>query len=120
MAQVWQSQENGVWYYSYEGGAMAFDTQSEAVTAMAKIDTAKAIVNAVKALSTPTDLATDLVAEYFDAGTFVDADVAALGITADTLAACITLLQQVDALMTGQATSPSMYRATLNKVRRVS
>lgn len=86
---------------------------------MAKIDTAKAIVSAVKTLTTATDLALDLEAEYFDVGTFIDEDVAALGITASDLASCITLLQQITALMTGQVTSPSMYRSTINKVRRI-
>jgi len=111
---------NGQYYYSIDGVYYRFPQGIDGEIMVAKLQTAQAIVAAVKALTTPTDLATDLVAEYFDAGEFVDGDVAALGITADTLAACITLLQQVDLLMTGSATSPAMYRATLNKVRRVT
>jgi hypothetical protein len=86
---------------------------------MAKVNTAKAIVDAIKTLAPATDTAPDLNAEYFDVGTFTDEDVASLGITAVDLAACITLLQQVTALMNGQETVPATYRATLNKVRRV-
>jgi hypothetical protein len=85
---------------------------------MAKVDTAKAIVAAVKSLALVTDTAADLEAEYFDAGEFMDADVAAINITAADVASCITLLQQVSNLMTNQATSLAMYRTTLNKVRR--
>ena len=87
---------------------------------MAKIDTAKAIIAAVQTLAPATDTAEDLQSEYFDTGPFVDADVAALGITADNLASCITLLQQINALMSGAANTPAIYRSTLNKVRRVT
>ena len=97
-----------------------FDTQLEAEKAMAKLDTAKAIVSAVKTLTTVNDLSGDLVSEYFDAGTFVDADVAALGITAAQLASCITLLEQAGKFMNSEATTPIMHRVTLNAVRRVS
>ena len=86
---------------------------------MAKIDTARAIVGAVQSLATATDSAPDLEAEYFDVGSWADEDVAALGITASDVASCITLLQQVQALMSGAATTPAVYRATINKVRRV-
>lgn len=97
-----------------------FETEQEARNAMAKLDTAKAIVRAVQALAPTADNAADLEAEYFDAGAWADGDVAALGITAADLAACLTLLQQFDKLMTNQATTPAIYRTTLNKVRRVS
>ncbi|MBP8291376.1 MAG: hypothetical protein KAX65_01310 [Caldilineaceae bacterium] len=86
---------------------------------MAKQDTAKAIIKAVQSLATATDSASDLEAEYFDIGNWTDADVAALGITAAQLASCLTVLQQIDALMTGAATTPAVYRTTLNTVRRV-
>lgn len=102
------------------GVILNFDSEQEAQQYMAKIDTAKAIVKAVQSLSTATDSAADLEAEYFDAGTWADGDVAALGLTASDIASCITLLQQVEALMTNQATATAMYRSTLNKVRRVS
>ena len=93
---------------------------------MARLDTAKAIVSAVKTLSTVNDLGPDLVKEYFDAGAFVDADVVALGITAAQLGACITLLQQATFLMSGandgaghSTIAPADYTSTLNAVRRV-
>ena len=109
------------WMIRYDNGTYQIvETQQEAIEIMAKIDTAKAIVSAVKTLTTATDLALDLEAEYFDVGTFIDEDVAALGITASDLASCITLLQQITALMTGQVTSPATYRSTLNKMRRLA
>jgi len=108
------------WMVRYDNETYTiFYTQKEAVNCMAKIDTAKAIISAVKSMATATDQATDLVSEYWDVGTFVDEDVAALGITAAQLTSCITLLEQVDKLMTNQETSSSMYRTTLNQVRRV-
>ena len=106
------------WIVRFDNGTYKiYSTEMEAIQAMAKIDTARAITTAVQALATPTDLSADLVAQYFDAGTFADADVAPLGITAADLASCITLLQQVENLMTGQATAVAIYRTTLNKVR---
>jgi hypothetical protein len=119
---VWQSENDGQWYYSYTGGALAFATQEEASQFMAKIDTAKAIVRAVQALAPTADGASDLEAEYFDAAGagWVDGDVAPLGITAAQLAACLTLLQQFALLMTNGATTPIMHRTALNAVRRVS
>jgi hypothetical protein len=110
--------ENG-WIFFDGTTEHFFETQQEAVQMANKLKTAQAIVTAVQAMTTPTDTGTDLVKEFFDVGTFADADVAALGITAADLGACITLLEQVGKLMTGQATAVADYTATLNKVRRV-
>lgn len=110
----------GMWVLHVGATFRYFDSQQEAMIAMAKLNTAKAIVGAVQALAATADDAADLEAEYFDAGTWVDDDVAALGITADNLASCLTLLQQFDKLMTNQATTPAAYRSTLNRVRRVA
>lgn len=96
-----------------------YDTQAEAMTAMSKLATATAIVQAVQSLASAADGASDLEAEYFDVGAPQDEDVTALGLTAADIAACVTLLQQVHKLMTNQATTPAAYRTTLNKVRRV-
>jgi hypothetical protein len=75
----------------------------------------------VQSLALATDTAADLESEYFDTqGTgWVDADVEPLGISAAALASCVSVLGQVNALMTNQATTPAMYRSTLNAVRRV-
>ncbi len=127
-----------LWHEDYNSVGANFDTRAQAVWYamtgeqldaaqaalalggyMAKANTAKAIVDAVKTLSTVNDLGPDLVAEYFDVGTFTDEDVASLGITATQLASCITLLEQVGHLMNNEATVPAMYRATLNLVRRI-
>lgn len=118
MADIWEATP-GAWYANDNGREYQFDTQAEAMQFMSKLNTAKAIVAAVQSLATATDSAGDLEAEYFDVGVWGDDDVAALGITHTDLAACITLLQQVNKLMTSQATAPAMYRTTLNKVRRV-
>lgn len=115
---TWQSA--GYWYVNDGGREYQFDTEQEAHIFMAKLDTAKAIVRTVQSLAQATDSAGDLEAEYFDIGNWTDEDVAAIGITAAQLAACLTLLQQLDLLMTGQATTPAVYRTTLNQVRRVS
>ncbi len=114
-------QSGGTWYVTDGANEYIFESEQEARQFMAKIDTAKAIVKAVQSLATATDSAGDLEAEYFDAAGagWVDEDVAALGITAAQLAGCITLLQQVNLLMTGVATTPAVYRTTLNQVRRV-
>ena len=111
----------GRYYYSIDGVYYYLPAGMEGEIMAQKQDTAKAIVKAVQSLATATDSAGDLEAEYFDAAGagWVDADVVALGITAAQLAGCITLLQQVDKLMTGVATTPAVYRSTLNQVRRV-
>jgi len=117
--RMWQS--GNLWYVNIDNNVeLSFNTKQEAMKYMAKIDTAKAIINAVKSLAIATDMATDLVSEYWDVGVFLDDDVSALGITAAQLTSCITLLEQIDKLMTNQATSLSMYRSTLNQVRRVA
>ena len=106
-----------------EASEVIFDTQMEAMTAMAKLETAKAIVAAVKTLTTVNDGAGDLVQEYWDPpcnGIFTDDDVAALGITAAQLTACITTLEQAALFMAGSATTPVVHRVTLNAVRRVT
>ncbi len=95
-----------------------FAGEQEARIMALKFKTAEAIATAVASLATAADNAAALEAEYFDVGPFADNDVASLGITADQLAACLTLLQQVDKLMTNQATTPAMYRSTLNLVKR--
>ena len=110
----------GRYYYSIDGVYTTLPAGIQGEIMAQKLETARAIVLAVKSLSTAADSASDLEAEYFDAGTFADADVAALGITAAQLASCITLLQQVGKLMTNQAITTAMYRTTLNQVRRVT
>jgi len=114
---IWQSA--GYWYANDNGKEYQFDSEQEAHIFMAKLDTAKVIVRTVQSLATATDSAGDLEAEYFDIGGWTDEDVAAIGITSAQLAACLTLLQQVNLLMTGGATSPAIYRSTLNAVRRI-
>jgi hypothetical protein len=119
MTYVYKSASNQ-WIF-FDGTTKHFyESELEARRTMAKTNTAKAVVSAVQSLAPATDSAAALEAEYFDIGGWTDEDVAALGITADDLAACITLLQQIKALMIGNETTPAVYRTTLNRVRRVS
>lgn len=119
MVTFWESA--GHWYANDGGVELMFDTEQEAHQFMAKQDTAKAIIEAVQSLATATDTAGDLEKEYFDvAGAgWVDADVAALGITAAQLASCITFLENFDKFMTNQVAAQADYTAVLNAVRRV-
>lgn len=110
---------DGIYYYSIGGVYFRLPAGLQGEKTMQKLKTAQAIVSTVQSLALATDDADNLVKEYFDAGTFTDEDLAALGITAAQLAACITLLEQVDKLMTNQATSTADFTATLNSVRRV-
>ena len=114
-------ESGGTWYVVDGTQEYILSSEQEARQFMAKQDTAKAIVKTVQSLATATDTAGDLEKEYFDvAGSgWVDADVAALGITAAQLASCLTLLQQFAKLMTAQATTPIDNTASLNQVRRV-
>lgn len=86
---------------------------------MAKIAVAESIIEQVKALAPVMDNAPDRVQEYYDAGTWADEDVAALGITAAQLSSCVVLLEQITALMSGNATTPALYRFNVNAVRRL-
>ena len=96
---------------------------------MAKLETAKAIVAAVKTLTTMMDDAGNLVQRYWDppcGGTFTDEDVAALGMKAADVTACITLLEQCALLFSGandgaghSTIAPAVYRVTVNTVREV-
>ena len=97
-----------------------FDSETEARQAMAKIDTARAVLWRVQQLAETADNGPDVVQEYFDVGTFTDEDVAALGITAAQLTACVTMLQQFENFMSGEAITAAVYRSTLNQVRRVT
>ena len=119
--QIWE-EAPGDWRLNYFGTEYEFNSEKEIVSFMAKVDTAKAIIRTVQSLAMATDAAENLVAEYWDAAGegWVDVDVVTLGITAAQLTACITLLEQIDLLMTNQATTPSMYRGTLNHARRIN
>ena len=138
-----------LWHEDYNGVRATFDTRpqaewfaltgetlsaAEAAIAMgvymAKQETARAIVAAVKTLTTMMDDAGNLVQRYWDppcGGTFTDDDLAALGITAEKLTTCITLLEQCALLFSGandgaghSTITPAVYRVTVNTVREVT
>ena len=84
-----------------------------------KLELARAIVAQAQLLAVPMDASPDVVQEYFDSGiTFTDADVAALGLTAAQVVACITLLENVNKFFAGGSPTNAQYRVTVNGVRR--
>ena len=110
---------NGRWILWTGSEKIYFDTQGEAIQAMAKIDLAKAIIYQVQTLAKPMDESSDVLQEYFDSGiTFTDGDVEALGITAAQVTACTTLLENVGKFFGGTEPVNAVYRTTVNAVRR--
>ena len=84
-----------------------------------KLELARAIVAQAQLLAVPMDASPDAVQEYFDSGiTFVDEDVAALGITAAQVVACITMLENVNKFFAGGNPANAQYRVNVNAVRR--
>lgn len=96
-----------------------FDTEMEARQAMNKLELAGAIIYQAQLLAKPLDEGPDVLQEYFDAGiTFTDEDVAALGVTAAQVTACLTLLENVNKFFRGENPTNAVYRVTINNVRR--
>ena len=97
-----------------------YSTYAEAKTAMDKLELAKAIIEQVQLHARPMDEGSDVLQEYFDSGvTFADEDVAALGVTAAQVAACLTLLENAGKFYNGNTPVDAKYRITVNAVRRV-
>jgi hypothetical protein len=118
--RIWQS--GNLWYVNIGNNIeLSFVTQQEALKVMAKLDTAKAVVTAIKTLTTVADAAPSLIEEVSDVGPFTNEDLVALGITRNELNGCITVLEQLRLLITGGIAVPAVaYKTTLNKMRRVS
>lgn len=118
--RVYQSAD-GRWIFWDGVEKHYFDTQMEALNAMAKIDLAKTIIWRTQQLIETMDNGPDVLQEYFDGGfSFVDADVAALGVTAAQVTACLTLLENAGKFFAGTSPANATYRTTVNAVRRVS
>ena len=116
---IWQSKENDKWYINKNNVNTQFDTQGEAKMAEQKLELARAIIGQVQLLSGPMDSSPDVVQEYFDSGiTFVDDDVAVLGITAAQVVACLTLLENLNKFFIGGSPANAQYRVSVNAVRR--
>ena len=100
--RVYQAAD-GRWIFWTGSEKLYYDTEREARKAMAKIDTAKAVVAQVQQLATPMDGAPDIFQEYWDivnsGGAFTNEDVAPLGITAAQLVDCITVIEAFNTLM---------------------
>ena len=83
------------------------------------------VLRRAQELGAVADDVADLENEYFDNGydgaggnSIVDANVAAYDITAAEFNSLITVMQQLDKLMTNQATTLGDYIANLNAVKR--
>lgn len=90
-----------------------------------KRDFLRHVVRRVQELIAIVDDVADLENEYFDQGynsgggnQVTDGDAAVHDLTAAQFASLITVLQQVDKLMTNQATTLGDYIANLNAARR--
>ena len=120
---TFETKDQVVWYAWTE----QIKTIAEVKSAMAKLDTAKAVVTQVQQLAPPMDGAPDIFQEYWDVvsaeGAFTDEDVSPLGITAAQLGSCVTVIEAFNKLMVGDAEDPpamSAYHATINTMRRVN
>ena len=103
-----------------DGTKQYFETEMEAKIAMSKLELAQAIIYQAQLHAKPLDENPDVLQEYFDSGiTFTDEDVAALGITAAQVTACLTLLENVGKFYAGNSPANAAYRVTINAVRRV-
>ena len=81
---------------------------------------AKSIIWRTQQLIETMDNGPDVLQEYFDGGfSFVDEDVAALGVTAAQVTACLTLLENAGKFFSGTNPANATYRTTVNAVRRV-
>lgn len=102
---------------------LSFATELEARQAMNKLGTAQAIVACAQTLTTVLDTGPDVWQEYFDVvnadGAFTDEDVAPLGITANDLVSCVTLLDNMKKFFGAEVPNPDAYRIVVNKIRRV-
>ena len=130
---IYRSAADERWHV--QGDGVAFDTQIQAVVycetgqslteteakmAMQKLELAKAIIWQTQRQAATMDEGPDVLQEYFDSNvTFADEDVAALGVTAAQVTACLTLLENVGKFYAGNTPVNAAYRVTVNAVRRV-
>jgi len=101
-----------------------FSTIEEAVNMSQKLTFVSKVQERATTLAQVADLVSDLVSVYFDRGydsggsdPVIDADLAALGITAANLTAFITLGQQLQNFLDNAAVATADYDATLNTMR---
>lgn len=88
-----------------------------------RVGTAAAVVRAVQTLAGPMDVASDTWQEFWDvvngSGSFTDAELEAMGITAAQLASCVTVLENFNKFINGNSPANDAYRVTINTMRRV-
>lgn len=88
-----------------------------------KIRTAAALIRGGQAIVPIADSAGALFQEYWDViggDGLNDDELAVLGISADTLAATVTLLENFVHFANGEDVAKTTYRVTLNKIRRAA
>lgn len=88
-----------------------------------KVRTAAAVIRGGQAIVPIADSAQALWQEYWDVvggDGLNEAELAELGVKPETLAATVTLLENFAKFANGEATEPSVYRVTLNKIRRAA
>ena len=116
---IFETESQARWF-ALSGESTDATIAARSIEVMAqKLELARAIVAQAQLLAVPMDASPDAVQEYFDSGiTFVDEDVAALGITAAQVVACITMLENVNKFFSGGNPTNAQYRVNINAVRR--
>ena len=111
--------QDGHWYINDNGKITHLPPGMEGEIMAQKLELARAIVATVQQLAPVMDMVPDIVQEYFDSGiTFADEDVAALGLTAAQVVACITMLDNATKFFSGGNPTNAQYRVSINAVRR--
>ncbi len=103
---------------------LVFNTESEAIQAMVKLETIKAIIGTVQTLSLATDDGINRWQEYWDIrntiGDFTEDDVEPIGVTLNQLNSCISFLEAFNKFIEGDLVqTPNTWRTTINQVRRI-
>lgn len=120
--QVYQAAD-GQWIYFDGIDKHYFDTEREAAIMASKQEYVRALQAAATAVAQAANVFSDAEGVYFDRGynsganVITDEDLAGLGVTANDVAGIITVGQQLNNLLNGQATVQGDYDSTLNKLR---
>jgi len=107
------------WGLYVNGTEFVLDTSMEVQQMTSKIQLAQAILFQTQLHARPMEENGDVWQEYWDSGvTFSDEDLEPLGVTADQIAACITLLENAGKFYAGDTPAVALYRMTINAVKR--
>ena len=126
LTQPYQSGDGGDWIVCDGVTKYRFDTEAEAYIwreAMdRKLELAKTIIAIIQSVINIMDNGPDVWQQFFDAPdhVFTDDELASLGITANDLIACVTMLENTKKFFAGVPEFPpvnAVYRQTVNAVR---